>query len=273
MRPEVAVPLPNERIQTYYFLQFARRFSPVYLTTDVDMTAIVRTRGRRLRDGGRKISYVSFLVEQAARVLARYPDANASVKHGRFPTVMSYGATHAKITVDKLIGKHRVVVPALIQHADRASLEQIQDRIEYFRDRPFDEIPELDGIRALQKCPRVVGQWLFNTLLSRLARRGRLQGTFAVTSLGHRPIHAFLPLISATVCFGMGAVEERPAVIDGAVRVRPVMTLSMAFDHAAIDGGVAADLLSEVKIALDTYRDGDGGGAAPSVPAAVEVSQ
>jgi pyruvate/2-oxoglutarate dehydrogenase complex dihydrolipoamide acyltransferase (E2) component len=251
---QVAVPLPKERIHTYYFLQFAKRLSPVYLTTEVDASAMVDARRRR-GNGGRKISYVSFLVKQAARVLARYREANASVKHAWFPQVMSFDTVHAKVTVDKMIGAHRAVVPALVENADRRSLDDIQDRIDYFRDRPFEDIPEFDGIRALQRCPRLLGQWLFNFLLSRLERRGRLQGTFSVTSLGHRPIQAFLPLISATICFGMGAIEDRVVVVDGAVCVRPVMTLTMAFDHAAIDGGLAADLLAEVKTALEYYGE------------------
>jgi pyruvate/2-oxoglutarate dehydrogenase complex dihydrolipoamide acyltransferase (E2) component len=51
----------------------------------------------------------------------------------------------------------------------------------------------------------------------------------------------------------MGMIQERPAVVEGEIRIEPVMQLSMAFDHRAIDGAMAADLLSDVKTALETY--------------------
>jgi pyruvate/2-oxoglutarate dehydrogenase complex dihydrolipoamide acyltransferase (E2) component len=251
MRREVTVPLPRERIHTYYFLQFAKRLSPVYVTTEVDMSAVVRRRRALQIERGLKVSYLAFLIEQAARVLDRYPEANAAVQHGWFPKYRQYGSVHAKFTIDKHIGATRVVVPGLVENAHQASLESIQERIDYFRTRPLDDIAELDGIRKLQRCPRFLGQWLFNMLLSPLKRRGRLQGTFAVTSLGHRPVHAFLPVVSATICFGMGAIEDRAVAVNGVVEVRPTMTLSMAFDHCAIDGALAADLLADVKSGLE----------------------
>ena len=253
MRDTVITRFPDERIHTYYFLQFARRFSPVYLSTEVDMSAVVAQKKALLRDRGTRISYISFIVEQAARTLAAFPQANVSVKHGLFPKIAQYKNVHAKFTIDKRINGTRAVVPGVVEDADKLSLADIQRRIEYYRDRSFEEIPELHGIRKLQALPRMIGQRLFNALLANLPRRGRVQGTFSITSLGHAPIHAFFPVISSTVCFGVGMVSPRPAAVSGKVVVRPMMTLSMGFDHAAIDGGTAADVLADVKTRLENY--------------------
>jgi pyruvate/2-oxoglutarate dehydrogenase complex dihydrolipoamide acyltransferase (E2) component len=254
MPNEVITRFPSERIHTYYFLQFARRFSPVYLSTEVDMSEIVESRQSLAHEYGRRISYISFIVEQAARTLAAFPQANAAVRHGLFPKVAYFKEVHAKFTIDKRINRTRAVVPGVIEHADKASLEEIQDRIEYYRDRAFEDLPELNGIRKLQALPRLFAQRVFNALVSNLSRRGRVQGTFSITSLGHAPIHAFFPVITSTICFGVGRVEPRPAVVNGKLVIRPTMTLSMAFDHAAIDGGTAADLLSDVKNRLENYK-------------------
>ena len=49
----------------------------------------------------------------------------------------------------------------------------------------------------------------------------------------------------------MGRVEDQPIVREGKVQVQPMMGLSLAFDHRAIDGAMAADILSDVKQCLE----------------------
>ena len=49
----------------------------------------------------------------------------------------------------------------------------------------------------------------------------------------------------------VGAVEERAVPVDGAVAVRPLMTLTLTCDHRALDGATAADFLRTVKTFLE----------------------
>lgn len=55
-----------------------------------------------------------------------------------------------------------------------------------------------------------------------------------------------------TTTFGVGRVLERPVVREGRIVVAPVLRLSLAFDHRVIDGAEAADVLTEVKKALES---------------------
>lgn len=239
--------LPSERRPTYYFLQYAKRFSPVYLSAEIDMGGVRAHRSQTSAASGRRFSYVSYIIRSVSLALMRYPEANASVLHGFLPRFTLHPRIHAKFTVDKLAGGRRFVAAGVVLDADRAELAEIQARVDYIRDGSFETLDEFKNARLLRKLPLGIGQWVYNAALSSLDRRGRLQGTFMVTSLGHRPIRDFLPVSSSTLCFGMGAIEPRAVVVDGEIVTREMMNLSFAFDHAVLDGGLAADLLTEIK--------------------------
>ena len=90
------------------------------------------------------------------------------------------------------------------------------------------------------------------------ARAGRLGpddfgGTFTVTSLGRYGVEGFTPIVNPpeVAILGVGAIQARPAVVAGAVAVRERLTLSLAFDHRAVDGAPAAEFLARVREALE----------------------
>ncbi|MGP4049797.1 2-oxo acid dehydrogenase subunit E2 [Streptomyces sp. 2A115] len=83
-------------------------------------------------------------------------------------------------------------------------------------------------------------------------------GTFAVTSLGHRPVEAFHSVGGTTITLGLGAIADRPVLRDGRITVTPVMPLSLTFDHRVIDGTEAADVLAEIEEGLESFK-GSGG--------------
>ncbi|MEU4746675.1 2-oxo acid dehydrogenase subunit E2, partial [Actinosynnema sp. NPDC023658] len=90
--------------------------------------------------------------------------------------------------------------------------------------------------------------------LRSLTRRPGLLGTFAVTSLGHRPVDGFHSVGGTTITLGLGRTADRPVVRDGVVAVAPVMRLNLAFDHRVVDGAEAADVLAEIRAGLQGFE-------------------
>lgn len=247
-------PLPNARRHTYHFLNYAREFRSVYIDTEIDMSAVIRRRNER-KAAGMRISYVAFLIEAIARAIRLHPEANVVVKNGFRPKIAHYSNIDAKFTVDKTIDGQRVVMSGLIPNADATPVEEMQKIIEYYRDRDASEISEFANVRKLQSLPAWLGSLGYRLAMGKLGGRPKLQGTFSITSLGHRPIQAFYPIISNTLCFGVGAIEDKPAALEGRIVIRPMMRLGLAFDHRAIDGALAADILGEVKQLLELGRN------------------
>ena len=95
-----------------------------------------------------------------------------------------------------------------------------------------------------------------------MARDGRLGvdemtgGSFTVTNLGMFEISSFSAIINPpqVAILAVGAVERRVVPVDdqGAMGVRPMMTLNLAADHRAIDGAMGARFLQNLRNTLQS---------------------
>jgi len=87
--------------------------------------------------------------------------------------------------------------------------------------------------------------------LARKAREGTVTvdevtgGTFTITNLSMYEVDGFTPILRPpeTGILGVGRVKEKPIVHDGEICVRPMMFLSLTFDHRVVDGAPAAEFL------------------------------
>ena len=100
-------------------------------------------------------------------------------------------------------------------------------------------------------------------VIAQLAERARAReltaadyegATFTVTNLGRFGVDAFTPIINLpqVAILGVGALRTVPGFDQsGAVVARKLMTLSLSFDHAFVDGAPAAEFLSRVRELLE----------------------
>ncbi len=80
-------------------------------------------------------------------------------------------------------------------------------------------------------------------------------GTFTVTNLGTLGVESFTPVINPpqTCILGVNTIETKVRVLDGQIQTYPAMTLSLTFDHRAIDGAPAARFLKELVSNLENF--------------------
>ena len=78
-------------------------------------------------------------------------------------------------------------------------------------------------------------------------------GTFTISNLGMFGIEQFVAVINPpqAAILAVGATLDTPVARDGAVEVRPMMTLTLTVDHRAVDGAAGADFLRTVKQFLE----------------------
>ncbi|WP_432969504.1 2-oxo acid dehydrogenase subunit E2 [Dactylosporangium sp. CA-233914] len=242
-------PVTRARRHTLFFLREIRAFAPVFLDTDIDMTA-VRAHRSAARTAGEHFSVVAYILQVAGRVLAAHPEANAAV-HGR--KMARYPEVSGKLTLDKELDGRRVVLACVLRDLDTATLPRIQQQIDHHRRGDPHDMPEFAAVRRLHRAPWPLAAAVFRLGFRPLRRRAALFGTFAVTSLGHRPVDGFYSVGGTAITLGVGQIADRPVAVDGRVAVAPVMRLSLTFDHRVIDGAEAADILAEIKHGLETY--------------------
>lgn len=82
----------------------------------------------------------------------------------------------------------------------------------------------------------------------RLAPADSLEGTITITNIGVFGVDGGTPILNPgeSAILATGRVVERPWVVDGGLAVRPVMTVSLSFDHRVVDGAAGATFLADV---------------------------
>jgi pyruvate dehydrogenase E2 component (dihydrolipoamide acetyltransferase) len=223
--PAVAAPGEVEVVQLNSIRRtIARRLTeawqaPVFqLTVTAEASELVATRERMvelLDEGDVKPTVSDVLTRVVAAALMRHRAVNAHFVEGEIRRFPSAQVGIAVATANGL------VVP-VIRNADRASVQEIA------------------AARA--------------DLVSR-AREGKLQladledGTFTISNLGMYGIEQFVAVLNPpqVAILAVGAIEDRPLVVDGDLEILPALTMTLTCDHRAIDGSEGAEFLRTVK--------------------------
>ena len=81
-------------------------------------------------------------------------------------------------------------------------------------------------------------------------------GTFTITNPGQYGAVIGIPIINqpqvAILC--MGGIKKRAVVVDDAVVARPMIMLSLSFDHRIIDGALADQFMADIQKQLETWQ-------------------
>ncbi|MEM0453691.1 MAG: dihydrolipoamide acetyltransferase family protein [Sulfolobales archaeon] len=109
----------------------------------------------------------------------------------------------------------------------------------------------------LKKLGEIASQ--LNELVGK-AREGKLgirdlsEGTFTISNIGVLgSVDSFTQIINPpqVAILGIGRILDRPVVTNNEIRIRPVCTFSLTFDHRVIDGYHGAEFLATLKSILE----------------------
>ncbi|MGM0603196.1 MAG: 2-oxo acid dehydrogenase subunit E2, partial [Bacillota bacterium] len=78
-------------------------------------------------------------------------------------------------------------------------------------------------------------------------------GSLTISNLGMYGTEIFTPIINApqSGILGVGTIKKKPVVVDDEITIKPMMWLSLAFDHRLVEGAPAAAFLKEIKDLLE----------------------
>jgi 2-oxoglutarate dehydrogenase E2 component (dihydrolipoamide succinyltransferase) len=222
------IPMSPLRRLVAEHMVMSKRVSPhVGTVAEVDMGGIARVRDSHKRDfkaqNGFTLSYLPFIIHATVRALREFPRLNASVLED---AIVEKKAIHMGIAVETEKG---LVVP-VVRHADRLSLNGIAQAVEDLASRA----------RSKKLSPDELKGGTFT--LSNPGRNGNLYG-FAIINQ---------PQVGIV---RMGEIVKRPVVrtVDGedAIVIRPIMHLSLSYDHRAVDGAPANGFLFRIRQLLE----------------------
>ena len=86
--------------------------------------------------------------------------------------------------------------------------------------------------------------------------RGSLGGTFTISNGGVYGSMLSTPILNLpqSGVLGMHNIVERPMVVDGEIKIRPIMYLALSYDHRIIDGKESVSFLKMIKENLEDPR-------------------
>jgi pyruvate dehydrogenase E2 component (dihydrolipoamide acetyltransferase) len=208
-------------------LESLQRSAQLTLTIEVDATALVELRAHLVPAarvyGHRPPTYTDMLVHRLARVLREHPLLNSSlIGEGAEQEIICWDDVNIGVAVALDQG---LVVPVL-RHADAQGL---------------------DAVSA------ALGDLAERARANRLTPDDLADGTFTITNLGALEIDGFTPIVNPPQCaiLGVGRIAAKPAVRDGQIVARQLLTLSLSFDHRIVDGAPAAAFLRDLKRAIE----------------------
>ena len=190
---------------------------------ECDATAMTALRDRvrkKYGDAGDiQVSYNDIIALAVCRTLKDFPIVNSWLTD---EGIVIHGHVHLGVAVALENG---LVVPN-VKHADEKGLLQLAREI-----------------RSLAQKAKS-GGLTFEEIQG---------GTFTITNVSMLGVDGFTPILNPpeTAILGVGRVVEKPAVRDGQIAIRKMMTLSLTFDHRVTDGAPAMRFLRALADCLE----------------------
>jgi len=198
-----------------------RTIPHVAITMEVNMSETLKLKETFEKKLGTRIPFSALMAKIVAYALRKYPLFNATLDED---------SNQIKIFKEINIGiaiavEDGLVVP-VVHDADKKSLLEIASIIK--------------GL--IQKASE-----------RKLTAEELRDGTFTITNLGSFGVDVFTPIINPpqVAILGIGRIKQEPRASAEEIRVVPVMTLTLVFDHRVTDGAKAAQFLKEIRDLLE----------------------
>ncbi len=225
---------PEERIKMTRLRQtIAKRLkqaqeNAALLTTfnEVDMSRIMEMRKENQDDFqgkyGIKLGFMSFFVKACIVALKSFPAVNAEIDGENIIYKNYYNISFA-------VGTERGLVVPVLKNADELSFAEIEKSIKEISEKAKNGKLTIEDLQG---------------------------GTFTISNGGVYGSMLSTPILNLpqSGVLGMHNIVERPVVVDGEVKIRPIMYLALSYDHRIIDGKESVSFLKMIKENLEDPR-------------------
>ena len=198
------------------------------LTTfnEVDMSSIMEMRKENQEDFQNryevKLGIMSFFVKACVVALKNFPTLNAEIEGNEIIYKNYYNISFA-------VGTDKGLVVPVLKNADELSFADIEKNIKQISEKARDGKLAIEDLQG---------------------------GTFTISNGGVYGSMLSTPILNLpqSGVLGMHNIVDRPIVIDGEIKIRPIMYLALSYDHRIIDGKESVSFLKMVKENLEDPR-------------------
>ena len=198
------------------------------LTTfnEVDMSNIMEMRKENQEDFqkryGVKLGFMSFFVKACVVALKNFPAVNAEIEGDTIVYKNYYNISFA-------VGTDKGLVVPVLKNADELSFADIEKNIKQISEKAKEGKLTIEDLQG---------------------------GTFTISNGGVYGSMLSTPILNLpqSGVLGMHNIVDRPIVVDGEIKIKPIMYLALSYDHRIIDGKESVSFLKMIKENLEDPR-------------------
>ena len=198
------------------------------LTTfnEVDMHDVIEMRKEYQEDFQNqfriKLGFMSFFVKACVVGLKNFPAINAEIDNEDIVYKNYYNISFA-------VGTEKGLVVPVLRNSDELSFADIEKNIKNISEKARDGKLTIEDLQ---------------------------DGTFTISNGGVYGSMLSTPILNApqSGILGMHNIIERPVVVNGEIKIRPMMYLALSYDHRIIDGKDSVSFLKCIKENLEDPR-------------------
>ena len=193
------------------------------LQGECEVSGLMRKKARLAHDGT-KVSVEDLVLHCVARTLTSHPDLNGIVDGREIHIVES---VHLSVAI--ALPGNLLVAPAIF-------------------DAQAKSLRELAAARM---------DLIARAKTNKLSVKEMTGGTFTLSNLGRSRVQFFTPILNTPqiAILGIGRIDERAfSNGSGGIEMRPVIGLSLTFDHRAVDGSPAAAFLTDMCTTIEAIE-------------------
>lgn len=246
------IPLPLSRRLVIDATAIARRQPTVYGLFEVDVTLARRLIRDHRAATDEAFSFTSFIVGCLARAVALHPIVQGYLYRNR---VVVFDEVDVVVIAEVPAGEFSFPLAHVVRNAANRSIRQIHEEVRSHQNDRFRESDHRwSAARAFLWLPARLRRAGYALLLRNPHRRKKYMGTVAVTALGMYGDGEFwgIALPQHNLQLVVGGIAEKPAMVDGEVRPREFLSLTLAVNHDVIDGGPATRFANDLKRLIAT---------------------
>jgi pyruvate dehydrogenase E2 component (dihydrolipoamide acetyltransferase) len=221
-------PMSAMRQKIAEHMVLSKRTSPhVYSIEEVNASGIWTLRAKSKekfeKESGTKLTFMPFFIRAAVEALRAFPTVNASVDGTNI-------VLHKECNIGIAVALDWGLIVPVIKNAEEKNF--------YGLARSVNDLAE--RARAKKLKPEEVAE-----------------STFSITNPGVFGGLMGLPVINQpnAAILGLGTIEKRPVVIDDAIAIRPMVYLTLSYDHRVVDGAVAHQFMGHIKHTLENWTE------------------
>lgn len=218
-RGEKLIPLTGiRRIISEKMMESTQNTAQANHRMKVDMSEIIRLR-EKLKAEEIKVSFNDILVKITSKALMEYPEINSTLTD---EGIIAKEYVNMGIAVSISNG---LIVP-VVTNADLLTIREINSVSSELIEKARTGTLELDEYSG---------------------------GTFTISNLGMFDIDEFTAIINTpeSAILAVGKINKEPVVEGEDIVVKPMMVLSLTYDHRIIDGALAAKFLQRIKAIIN----------------------